>query len=152
MLTDGKRITTYTEQPDGLLLIDQTGHYSLQIFHPQRQSFRGSKVTASELIETVPGSSTNFGTINVDPTKRQLIFHINTASYLNWNNTMQVRDFSLQGMTLSYAVPAAASVHGTKAFSVWQRRSKLAATTTLIEGYLMVSRTKKQATHFLSRP
>jgi hypothetical protein len=123
ILADGTRVTTYTEHPDGLLLIDSKGRYSLQIFHPQRQKFVGSKAnaTADELKTAVLGSSTHFGTISVDLTKQQLVFHIDAASYPNWNNTTQVRDFSLQEDLMSYAVPATASGNGTKAYSVWRR-------------------------------
>lgn len=122
-LADGRRVTTYTEHPDGLLLIDANGRYSLQIFHPKRKKFAGSKASASaeEFKEAVIGSSTHFGTVSVDPQKQQLVFHIDAASYPNWDNTTQVRDFTLKGKVLSYAVPAAASGNGTKAYSVWQR-------------------------------
>ena len=123
ILADGSRVTTYTEHPDGLLLIDNHGRYSLQIFHPQRQQFAGSKAKASldELKTAVLGSSTHYGTISVDSAKQQLKFHIDAASYPNWNKTTQVRDFTLQGGLLTYAVPATASGNGTKAYSVWRR-------------------------------
>lgn len=123
ILADGSRVTTYTEQPDGLLLIDHEGRYSLQIFHPQRQQFAGSKAkaTLAELKTAVLGSSTHYGTISVDSAKQQLKFNIDAASYPNWNKTTQVRDFKLQGGLLTYAVPATASGNGTKAYSVWRR-------------------------------
>ncbi len=123
ILADGSQVTTYTKHPDGLLLIDNNGRYSLQIFHPQRQKFVGSKAKATpeELKTAVLGSSTHFGLISVDLTKQQLVFHIDAASYPNWNNTTQVRDFTLQENLLSYAVPATASGNGTKAYSVWRR-------------------------------
>ncbi|WP_208932653.1 lipocalin-like domain-containing protein [Rheinheimera sp. F8] len=122
-LADGRRVTTYTEHPDGLLLIDANGRYSLQIFHPKRKKFAGSKASASaeEFKDAVIGSSTHFGTISLDPTAQQLVFHIEAASYPNWNHTTQVRDFTLKNNVLSYAVPAAASGNGTIAYSVWRR-------------------------------
>lgn len=123
ILADGRRVTTYTEHPAGLLLIDSKGRYSLQIFHPERPNFVGSKAnaTAEELKTAVLGSSTHFGTISVDQTKQQLVFHIDAASYPNWNNTTQVRDFTLEEDLMSYAVPTTASGNGTKAYSVWRR-------------------------------
>lgn len=122
-LADGRRVTTYTEHPDGLLLIDANGRYSLQIFHPKRKKFAGNKASASaeEFKDAVIGSSTHFGTISLDPTAQQLVFHIEAASYPNWNHTTQVRDFTLRNNVLSYAVPAAASGNGTIAYSVWRR-------------------------------
>lgn len=122
-LADGRRVTTYTEHPDGLLLIDANGRYSLQIFHPKRKKFAGSKASASaeEFKDAVLGSSTHFGTVSVDPVKQQLVFHIDAASYPNWDQTTQVRDFTLKDNVLSYAVPATASGNGTIAYSVWRR-------------------------------
>ena len=82
-LADGRRVTTYTEHPDGLLLIDANGRYSLQIFHPKRKKFAGSKASGSaeEFKDAVIGSSTHFGTISLEPKAQQLVFHIDAASY-----------------------------------------------------------------------
>ena len=122
-LADGTRVTTYTQHPDGLLLIDANGRYSLQIFHPKRKKFVGSKASGSaeEFKDAVVGSSTHFGTISLNTKTQQLVFHIDAASYPNWDQTTQVRDFTLKDNVLSYAVPAAASGNGTIAYSVWRR-------------------------------
>jgi hypothetical protein len=60
ILADGTRTTNYGEHPNGLLMIDKTGRYSLQIFRPDRPKFvSGVKAdgTASEYREAVLGSA-----------------------------------------------------------------------------------------------
>jgi hypothetical protein len=123
ILADGSRVTTYTEHPHGLLMIDIDGHYSLQIFHPNRRRLDKGKAFASidELKDAVIGSSTHFGTISIDHKKKQLIFQIEVASFANWNGSTQLRDFQLKDGLLSYQVPASASPNGTIAYSVWKR-------------------------------
>lgn len=123
ILADGSRVTTYTEHPHGLLMIDHDGHYSLQIFHPNRRRLDKGKAAASidELRDAVIGSSTHFGKISIDHEKKQLIFQIEVASFANWNGGTQIRDFELKDDLLSYQVPASASPNGTIAYSIWKR-------------------------------
>ena len=123
ILADGRRVTTYTEHPHGLLMIDHEGHYSLQIFHPNRRRLDNGKAAASidELKDAVIGSSTHFGKISIDHAKKQLIFQIKVASFANWNGSTQIRDFQFDNGLLSYQVPASASPNGTIAYSIWKR-------------------------------
>src|SRR5512139_293189 len=39
ILADGTRTTNYGEHPKGLLMVDDSGRYSLQIFRPDRAKF-----------------------------------------------------------------------------------------------------------------
>jgi hypothetical protein len=123
ILADGTRTTNYGEHPEGLLMIDKAGHYSLQIFRPKRARFAsGDKTrgTPEEYREAVLGSSTHIGRVAVDPIKAQLIFHIDSASYPNWEGSQQIRDYTYRDGTLTYSVPASASGNGTIAYSVWR--------------------------------
>ena len=123
---DGSRTTNYGEHPDGLMMVDGAGRYSIQIFRPDRAPFRaGTKAGADpqELRDAVLGSSTHFGTVAIDRRAHQLRFHIAAASFPNWNGQTQVRDFSYSGGVLTYRVPAAASGNGTIAYSVWRKAS-----------------------------
>jgi hypothetical protein len=125
ILADGTRTTNYGEHPKGLLMIDKDGRYSLQIFRPNRPKFAaGDKTrgTAQEYRETVLGSSTHTGRIELDAVKHQLIFKIDAASYPNWEGTQQLRDYTFKDGSLTYSVPASASGNGTIAYSIWQRR------------------------------
>ncbi|MBI3898465.1 MAG: lipocalin-like domain-containing protein [Gammaproteobacteria bacterium] len=121
---DGTRTTNYGEHPNGLLMVDQNGRYSIQIFRPNRPKFvSGIKTsgTAEEYRAAILGASTNTGRVVVDPAKHQLLFTIDTAVFPNWEGTQQVRDYTFKDGTLTYQVPASASGNGTVAYSIWQR-------------------------------
>jgi len=123
ILADGTRTTNFGEHPKGLLMVDQDGRYSLQIFRPDRPRFAsGDKThgTAEEYREAVLGSSTHTGHVAVDPVKATLTFKIDSASYPNWEGAQQVRNYTFKDGILSYAVPASASGNGTVAYSAWQ--------------------------------
>jgi len=124
ILADGTRTTNYGEHPNGLLMVDKVGRYSIQIFRPDRPKFASGdkkKGTPEEYAEAVLGSSTHIGRVVVDPIRGKLIFDIEAASYPNWEGTQQVRDYTFKDGTLTYSVPANASGDGTIAYSVWQR-------------------------------
>lgn len=124
ILADGKRVTNYGEHPLGLLIVDDAGHYSLQIFRRDRPAFAaGDKPhgTPEEFRAAVLGSSTHFGRLRIDAAAKQLIFDIEGASFPNWEGRRQVRDYVLEKGLLRYAVPASASGNGTTAYSIWRR-------------------------------
>lgn len=124
ILANGTRVTNYGEHPNGLMLVDRDGRYSIQIFRPDRPKFQLGDKTRGEPQEyraAVLGSSTHFGRVKVDPRKRQLVFDVDAASFPNWEGKRQVREFSYRDGVLSYAVPASASGNGTVAYSVWRR-------------------------------
>lgn len=119
---DGTRARDYGAAPRGLLLIDAHGHYSLQIFKAERPKFvSGDKGagTPDEYRAAVMGSSTHFGTIGVDSDGKTLIFHIEHASFPNWEGQEQKRRYELNGGQLSYRV--APRPNGDVPISVWQR-------------------------------
>jgi Lipocalin-like domain len=124
ILADGKRTTNYGDHPKGLLMIDKTGRYSLQIFRPDRPKFAsGIKATGTpdEYREALLGSSTHTGHVSIDSENHKLIFMIDASSFPNWEGSRQVRDYTFQDGTLTYSVPASASGNGTIAYSVWKR-------------------------------
>jgi hypothetical protein len=119
---DGSRTHGYGEAPKGRLIIDAAGRYSLQIFKSERTRFvLGDKRKGSpaEYESAVLGSSTHFGTVSADAATHVLTFSIDSASYPNWEGTVQKRKYALVGDELSYQVPAAAD--GTVPISVWKR-------------------------------
>ena len=72
MLADGTRTTNYGEHPNGLLMVDKAGRYSIQIFRPDRPKFASGdkkKGTPEEYAEAVLSSSTHTGRVVVDPIK-----------------------------------------------------------------------------------
>src|SRR6478735_9695142 len=61
---DGTRTTNYGEHPNGLMVVDPAGRYSIQIFRPGRANFASgvkAEGTPGEYREAVIGSSTHFG-------------------------------------------------------------------------------------------
>lgn len=122
---DGTRTTNYGEHPKGLLIVDATGRYNMQIFRVDRPRFAsGDKArgTPEEYREVVLGSSTHFGTVAIDPAKHQLIFKVEGASFPNWEGQTQLRNYTYKDGLLTYAVPASASGSGTIAYSIWRRQ------------------------------
>jgi hypothetical protein len=120
--SDGTRTQDYGPSPKGLLLIDAQGHYSLQIFKTERPRFASSAKstgTPTEYEAAVMGSSTHFGTLDVFPVHGVLAFHIEYASFPNWEGTEQLRSYELKGDELSYRVPARPD--GDTPISVWRR-------------------------------
>jgi len=121
---DGSVTHAYGLHPQGLMMVDAAGRYSIQIFRPDRAPFRSGDKTNGEAIEyrdAVIGSSTHFGAVRIDSAHHQLVFAVEAASFPNWNGKTQVRDFTYRDGLLSYAVPASASGNGTIAYSVWRR-------------------------------
>lgn len=121
---DGSRTTNYGEHPHGLLNVDASGRYNMQIFRPGRPAFAsGDKArgTPGEYRQAVEGSSTHFGHVSIDRSKHQLVFDIEAASFPNWEGKRQVRDYTFKDGVLSYAVPTSASSSGVIAYSTWRR-------------------------------
>jgi hypothetical protein len=119
---DGSREHDYGDAPKGLLMIDRTGHYSLQIFRSDRPRFADpakAKASAQEYRAAVMGSSTHYGTLAVEAAEQQLVFHVEGASFPNWEGQQQARAFELRGDTLSYRVPP--RPNGDVPISVWRR-------------------------------
>ncbi|MDG3444333.1 lipocalin-like domain-containing protein [Nitrospirillum amazonense] len=121
---DGSRTTNYGEHPLGLLTVDSAGRYNMQIFRVGRPAFASgvkTQGTAEEYRQAVLGSSTHFGTVQIDRAHHQLVFDVQAASFPNWEGKRQVRDYTYDGGLLSYGVPASASGDGTVAYSVWRK-------------------------------
>jgi hypothetical protein len=122
--TDGTRAQSYGPNPRGILMVDDEGRYSLQIFRPDRPRFASGdkrRGTEDEYSAAVLGTSAHIGRVAVDSANGILIFSIELASFPNWDATEQRREYTLSGDELSYRVPASASGNGTVAISVWRR-------------------------------
>ena len=108
VLPDGSRVPLYGPNPQGILFFDKSGHYGLQILRAARPKFAAndkSKGTPEEYQAAVQGSNSHFGTYTVDETSHTIVFHIEHASFPNWEGTEQKRTFTLAGDELTYSVP-----------------------------------------------
>jgi hypothetical protein len=119
---DGSRGPDYGAAPQGLLLIDAQGRYSLQIFQSERPRFAsGDKKTgtAAEYQAASLGASSHFGNMELDAATHTLTFNIVGSAYKNWEGIAQKRVFELKGDELSYRVPPRPD--GSIPVSVWRR-------------------------------
>jgi len=108
VLPDGSRVQLYGPDPHGILIFDAAGRYALEIFRSGRPRFAGgdkSKGTPEEYQAAVAGSNSHFGTYAVDEAGHTITFHIEYASFPNWEGTQQKRSFLLKGDELTYTVP-----------------------------------------------
>jgi Lipocalin-like domain len=121
---DGSRVPQFGEQPQGLLIVDAEGRYSLQIFRANRTPFAHADktlATADEFRASELSMNSHYGNVEMDPSQHTLTFHIVQASFPNWNGAVQVRQYTLSGDVLSYQIPASATGSGKISVSVWQR-------------------------------
>jgi|SRR5471030_384446 len=119
---DGSRGHDYGAAPIGRLLVDERGHYSLQIFKSERPRFASAdkgQGTAAEFASATLGSSSHYGSVSVDNDAHVLTFRIEGSSFPNWEGTQQQRRFELKGDELSYHVPP--RPNGDVPVSVWRR-------------------------------
>ncbi|WP_220137884.1 lipocalin-like domain-containing protein [Myxococcus llanfairpwllgwyngyllgogerychwyrndrobwllllantysiliogogogochensis] len=109
VLPDGKRVQLYGAEPQGLLMFDGRGRYSIQILRAGRARFASSdknQGTPEENQATVRGTNSHFGRYSVNEVEHTVTFHIDHASFPNWEGTQQRRTFTLTGDELKYIVPA----------------------------------------------
>lgn len=119
---NASRARDYGAAPKGLLIIDDEGRYSLQIFKSERVKFASANkqsATPTEYESAVLGSSTHYGKLVADFASSTLTFKIEGASFPNWEGQDQVRKFKLEGDELSYTVPPRPD--GNTPVSVWRR-------------------------------
>ena len=122
--TDGTQVSDPAYGPDaqGLLMVDDEGRYSIQIFRPERPKFASGdkrRGTPEEFQAALSGISTHVGHIVVDAANHTLIFRIDHSAFPNWDHTEQRREYRLIDGELTYKVPQ--SPGGTTPVSVWQR-------------------------------
>lgn len=105
---DGTRSHDFGEAPKGVMQIDGQGHYAIFIFNGARPRFAAndkSQGTPEEIRAAFMGTSSHYGTVEMDPARHTLTFHIEGATYPNWEGSTQVRSYMLSGDKLSYKVP-----------------------------------------------
>lgn len=119
---DGTRTSDYGAQPKGMLLVDNHGRYSLQIFKSERPTFHSgdkAKGTPDEYEAAVRGSSTSYGTLSIEQDHDVIVFHIQGASFPNSEGQDQRRPYELKDGVLSYRVTP--RPNGDVPISVWRK-------------------------------
>ena len=119
---DGKQVQAFGPDPQGLLMFDTRGRYSLHICRAGRAKFAANsreKGTAEENQASVQGCNPHWGKYSVNEKERAIVFQIEHAMYPNWGGTEQKRPFTITGDELKYVVPTASS--GGTSELVWRR-------------------------------
>jgi hypothetical protein len=119
---DGSTFDSFGGGQRGILMLDRSGNFSLQIMGNARRKFAANnrlQGSAEENQSVVQGSIAYFGAYTVSEADHLLIFKVDRSSYPNWDGTEQKRQFNLADDELKYSVPTTAS--GVTAELVWRR-------------------------------
>jgi hypothetical protein len=123
--TAGGSVTRpYGDEPVGQLTLDRGGRYSVQIFRPGRARFASNdkaRGTVEENRALVQGTNSHFGTYVVDPAAGTIEFRIASASFPNWEGTVQRRSYAIRGDTLRYTVRTTTTGGSETAEVAWVR-------------------------------
>jgi hypothetical protein len=118
---NGKKTDQFGPHPHGILYFENNGRYVLSIVADGLPKFAGNgrmNGTDAENKAIVQGSISHFGTYSVDGGK--IVFHVEHATFPNWDGGTQARPFKLSGDDLSFFV-AAASAGGGSSVVTWRR-------------------------------
>jgi len=124
LMPDGSRVHLYGPNPQGMLVFDTHGRYTLQIMQGDRVKFASddrAKATPEEFKAAAMGSNAHFGRYVVDPAKHTVTFHIDHASFPNWEGTEQTRQLHIDHEYLTYIVPTPTSGTGAIGEVEWKR-------------------------------
>jgi hypothetical protein len=119
---DGFKMPLLGPDPQGLLIFDAAGLYSLQICNTGRPKFAANdrtKGTADENQAAVHGCNPHWGRYSVNEAGKTIVFKIDHAMYANWEGTEQRRSFTLTGDELRYLIPNASEA-GANPVLVWK--------------------------------
>jgi lipocalin-like protein len=108
ILPDGKEVADYGMDPRGIAIFTADGHYVIEIFRSEHAKFASgdrTKGTPEEYKDAVLSASCHFGTYTVDEAKNTITYHIERASYPNFDETTSVRTFKLEGDKLLWHSP-----------------------------------------------
>jgi hypothetical protein len=123
---DGKKTDFYGPNPQGQLMYDATGHFSVIITRSDLPKFASNNReagTAEENKGIVEGSLAYFGTYEVSETDKIITSHVKSSTFPNWNGTDRKTSFNISGDELSTHVisgPLTSIGTGT-AYVVWKR-------------------------------
>ena len=118
----GAKSDTFGSNPKGLLMFDAGGRYVITFFAanlPKFASNNRASGTADENKAVVTGSFTHLGTYTVNEADKRFSFHVENATFPNWDKTEQKRPFVISGDELQYTSPVASA--GGTATLIWKR-------------------------------
>ena len=119
---EGEKSDTFGPNPKGVLVFDAGGRYVITFFAanlPKFASNNRASGTTDENKAIVTGSLAHFGTYTVNEADKSFTFHIENATFPNWDNTEQKRAFGISDDELKYTTPVATA--GGTATLIWKR-------------------------------
>jgi lipocalin-like protein len=119
---DGKVVNTYGDKPMGQVTFTADGRYNLMIARPDMPKFASNNRntgTPEENKAIVQGMISHYGRYTMEPDGKTMTFHIESASFPNWNGTSQKRVYQVGGDELQWTTPGASG--GGTAKLVWKR-------------------------------
>jgi hypothetical protein len=119
---DGKKVEPFGPNPNGSLMLDGNGHFSIVVIRPGLPKFASNNRVAGTVEENkaaVQGSLAYFGTYSASEADRMISMHIEGSTFPNWNGTEQKRLFTLAADQLTLTNPTG-SAGGTTQI-VWRR-------------------------------
>jgi polyisoprenoid-binding protein YceI len=123
---DGKKSDQFGTGAKGMMSLDAQGHFMLTIVGadlPKFASGNRASATPEESRMVVAGSIAMMGTYFVDATNKTLTFHVEAATFPNWNGTTQNRLIvTANGDELKYVTPTASS--GGVGTVTWKRADR----------------------------
>jgi polyisoprenoid-binding protein YceI len=123
---DGKKSDQFGTGAKGMMSLDAQGHFMLTIIGPDLPKFESgnrARATPEESRMVVTGSIAMMGTYFVDATNKTLTFHVEAATFPNWNGTTQNRLIvTANGDELKYVTPTASS--GGVGTVTWKRADR----------------------------
>jgi hypothetical protein len=120
---DGVRTDAFGPGARGTLTFDASGRFSLTIIGAGLPKFAANsrdKGTPEENQAVLRGSIAYFGSFSVSTTEPALLFHLDAATYPNWDGTDQKRPYTLTGDELRWVNRAPSGGSGTGTL-VWKR-------------------------------
>ena len=105
--SDGTKNLPYDVNPKGILFFDEKGNYAIEIYKNERAKIISgdkNKCTPEENASIVQGSNAHFGKYEIDQTNKIITFKIKTASFPNWEGTIQKRSYTFLNNELKYVV------------------------------------------------
>jgi len=124
ILPGGKEVADYGTNPRGIAIFTADGHYVIEIFRSEHLKFASgdrANGTPEEYKDAVLSASCHFGTYTVDEAevtpveyegvklshyiddaKGTITFHTERASYPNWDETIRITNFTLEGDKLTW--------------------------------------------------
>jgi Lipocalin-like domain len=120
---DGTKSEPFGPHPNGLLMFDRGGHFSLVAVRPDLPGIASNNRTsgtAEENRRIVRGTIAYFGTYTVSEADRMFTLHVEGATFPNWVGTDQKRIYTINGDQLRYTNPNRSGGQGT-ALVIWKR-------------------------------